>query len=327
MKHAVCLCIVFLLVSCATVDVEKSIRLDAGAGRVKDGGVPEPAVIAVPIDQGPPEIVVIEKPIYVPPGTSYQPSAAAGRAAVRNANETGILQPSEYSRAAIVYDFNSDWVYEVYTQPLRATDLRLEQGEQAMEAPFISDSERWMIGAGVSYEAAAEVQHFYIKPIAAGLEASLIINTDRRVYHIILRSFNDIHMPMVRWRYPVSAMPNTFISSTPRAVAAPGEHSGETPGAGTGIDPRFLSFDYRITYGLFSKPKWLPTLVYDDGKKTYITFPQDVLQSELPSVFEDRGAIVNYRVVEHIIIIDKLVRKITVKNDKQAIVIEKKRSS
>jgi type IV secretion system protein VirB9 len=319
-------CIFCIVSACATIDVEKSVRLDAGAGNVKDGntGSAEPVVVAVPIDQGPPEIIVIEKPFYIPPGTPYQPPSAAGRDAVKIANDTGIVQPSEYSRAAIVYDFDPDWVYEVYTQPLRATDIRLERGERAMAAPFISDSERWMIGAGVSYETAAEVQHFYIKPIAAGLEASLIINTDRRVYHIILRSFRDIHMPMVRWRYPSSGMPNNFVTSTPPSAASAAP--GETPEAGGGIDPRFLSFNYRITYGFFSKPKWLPTLVYDDGQKTYITFPQDVLQSELPTVFENRSSILNYRVMKHIIIIDKLVQKITVKNNKQEIVIEKKRT-
>jgi hypothetical protein len=64
----------------------------------------------------------------------------------------------------MVYDYQPDQVYEVYTQPLRASDICLEPGEKATEAPFISDSERWMLGAGVSQENNRPVQHNYVKP-------------------------------------------------------------------------------------------------------------------------------------------------------------------
>ena len=39
----------------------------------------------------------------------------------------------------MVYDYDRDWVYEIYTQPLRATDICLEPGEQLTEAPFNND--------------------------------------------------------------------------------------------------------------------------------------------------------------------------------------------
>jgi hypothetical protein len=46
----------------------------------------------------------------------------------------------------MVYDYDPDWVY---TQPLRASDIRLENREKDAEAPFISDSERWLLGAAL----------------------------------------------------------------------------------------------------------------------------------------------------------------------------------
>jgi type IV secretion system protein VirB9 len=296
---------------------------DSGSGSVKSPGGARDSPAALQAEAPPPEVIVIEKPVYVPAGAAYAPPAAPGQAAVRQSNAAGIMQPSDYSKAAMVYDYDPDWVYEIYTQPLRASDVRLEPGERALEAPFVSDSERWMLGAGVSYEGGVEIQHIYVKPTAAALEASLIINTDRRVYHIILKSFRDVHMPMIRWRYTARALPNSFIPSTPERAAGPVAAGGEA--AAPSLDPRFLSFNYRITYSFFSKPAWLPTLVYDDGKKTYVTFPRDVLQSRLPAVFENRNSVVNYRVLENIIIIDKLIEKITVKRDDKEIVIEKKK--
>jgi type IV secretion system protein VirB9 len=306
------------LASCATtVDIERQVSPQTGAERAADG----PAVIAVPIDTGPPEVIIVERPVFVPEGTPEAAEPAPkGRSAVQAANREGTLQPQDYSKGAMVYDFDPDWVYEIYTQPLRATDICLEPGERAWERPFVSDSERWMLGAAASLEGGREVQHVYVKPTSANIQATLIINTDRRVYHIILKSFTDVYMPIVRWRYPApnSGLPFTIV---PPSGAPAG---GGVPSDARSLDPRFLSFNYKITYGRFNRPRWLPTLVYDDGGKTYIVFPEDVLQTELPAVFENRNDAVNYRVLENIIIIDKLIEKITVKQGNREIVIEKK---
>ncbi|MDR2717002.1 MAG: TrbG/VirB9 family P-type conjugative transfer protein [Treponema sp.] len=308
------LCFIFL--SCASVDVEKNIR-DAGAGRQENGGMENP--LAQIILE--PEVVVVEKPVFVPEKETPPAKTPPGVSTVRESNSAGIVKPSEYSHAAMVYDYDPDWVYEIYAQPLRVCDIALEPGERAVEPPFISDSERWILGAGVSYEKDVPVQHIYVKPSETALTASLIINTDRRVYHVILRSYETVHMPMIRWRYR-SGFPNNFFSPQ-RPADSPGAPADvqNTPG----IDPRFLSFNYRITYSLFKKPVWLPELAFDDGSKTYITFPNMVLQRELPAVFENRRDIVNYRVNGNVVIIDKLIESITVKIQRIEVTIVKKR--
>jgi type IV secretion system protein VirB9 len=299
-----------LLSSCATVDMEERVRETGTRGGVSESP-PPPHVAPVEI----PRTLVVEKPVYVPYEEKQPPAAdePAGRDAVKASNKDGIMEPREYSRAAMVYDYDPDWVYELYTRPLRASDICLQPGEKALETPFISDSERWLLGAGVSIQDGAQVQHIYVKPTEPALEASLIINTDRRVYHLILRSFRDVHMPMVRWRYPASGMPNNYAAP----VSPPAEAAG--------IDPRFLSFNYRMIYTLFGRPSWLPELVYDDGAKTYISFPQNVLQRGLPAVFEKRGNLINYRVAGNLIIIDKLIEDLTVELEGEEISIEKKR--
>ena len=296
-----------LFTGCISFSVDKKIKNPSGIGSVET-----PAVIEVPVDR--PQVVVVEKPVYVPQGQTYTPPT--GRGTVEAANK-GILKPSDYSRAAVIYDYNRDWVYELYTQVFRVSDVRLMPGEKVVETPFISDSERWMLGAGFHHENGIAVQHIYVKPTETGLEASLIINTDMRVYHLILRSYRDIHMPKVHWRYPEypDGMPNNFVNATIQSEVS----------KDTGVDPRFLSFDYVITYSVFGKPRWLPELVYDDGKKTYITFPKDILQSEMPAIFEDRKNKVNYRVAQNIIIIDKLIEKVTVRLGKKSVVIQKKK--
>ena len=242
---------------------------------------------------------------------------------MRHSNAEGIMQPKDFSFAAMIYDFHPDWVYEVYARPSRISALRLEAGEMVIDSPFVSDSERWVLGAGVSYENGTAVQHIYVKPSQASLQATLIVNTDRRVYHIILRSFSDVHMPMIRWRYPSAGLPNIFARQQ-SATAMPDGRSGENP-PDINLDPRFLSFDYRVAHSLFRRPSWLPELVFDDGRQTYIVFPKGILQGSLPAVFDDRSNVVNYRVFQHVIILDRLIERATIRLDGRQAVIEKRR--
>ena len=309
----------FSLSSCATtVDIERKVQSSLGVGSHFD---PALAITGVPIEVEtvPPPPVVIERPIYIPEASPASPAPPQGRGAVQAAARAGVLEPRDYSNAAMLYDYDRDFVYELYCQPFRLSDVTLQPGEKAVDVPFVSDSERWMLGAGVSYEGGVAVQHIYVKPTASNLTATLIINTDQRVYHLILRSYSDVHMPIVRWRYRENSIPQIYVGGNP------GLPPGDGGGTGFSVDSRFLSFNYRITYGFFQKPKWLPTLVYDDGQKTYVTFPDLVLQTELPAVFEDRADILNYRVHGSLMVIDKLIEKITVRLADRAVTIEKKR--
>lgn len=312
MKNFLFLFVLPLLVfSCRTIDYEKSVY-DGGSGP-QGSNASLPDVLSDLFAK--PEVIVVERPVFVPQAEAAARTPAAGQAAVRESNRDGILLPQDYSHAAVVYEYDADLVYEVYCQPLRVTDVCLEPGELAVEPPFVSDSERWILGGGVSYENNLAVQHIYVKPASAGLSASLIINTSRRVYRIILRSYSDVHMPVVRWRYSPS-LPGNFL----QLPSSENKNSDSSY-----IDPQFLSFNYRVTYSLFKKPYWLPELVFDDGSKTYIRFPAQVLQREMPAVFENRRFILNYRVMGSLVVIDKLIEEITVKIENTEIVIVKKR--
>jgi type IV secretion system protein VirB9 len=262
------------------------------------------------------QIVYVERPVYVPASetTAKRP---VGLDSVKQSTEQGTIKPSDYSHAARIYDYDPDQVYEVYCQIYRTTDIHLQPGEIVIDSPFVSDNDRWIIGAGVNQQNNTVIQHIYVQPKQAGLDATLIINTNMRVYNIVLRSYTSVYMPIVKWRYQNYGLPQVYAKDITKEIKVATEMDT--------IDPRFLSFDYKITFNIFKKPRWLPSRVYDDGKKTYISFDEQTLQMELPGIFENRADVVNYRVQGNIIIIDKLIERVTVKYKDERITIEKKK--
>jgi type IV secretion system protein VirB9 len=313
-----------LIVSCKTLNMEPGIE----TARTRDAiEVPEAAEeelaveelrASIDLEQN---IIYVEKPVYIPEGEETPPSVKKGIESVEQSNAEGIMKPEEYSHAARLYEYNPDQVYEVYTQILRTTDIYLEPGEMVLDTPFVSNSERWIIGAGINQTNGAIIQHVYIKPKEANLEATLIINTDRRVYHLTLRSYRSVHMPMVKWSYPINAgFPSRYVGKLARET-----EGVELETAVEYVDPRYLSFAYRLKFNLLRRPSWIPRRVYDDGKKTYLYFEEQILQRELPGIFENRNDVINYRVKGNLIIIDKLIEKVTVQYRNERIRITKKR--
>lgn len=322
-KLTIALWLVIVFVGCRTLDLEK---MDIDEHEETEENEDEPAQktelelaveeIQASVDVQS-QIVYVERPIYIPSPERPITGPSAGIDSVTESTKMGTIKPSDYSHAARIYDYDPDQVYEVYCQVLRTTDIQLEAGELVIDSPFVSDSERWIIGAGVHQDKGQIIQHIYIKPKTASLNASLIINTNRRVYHVILSSYNSVYMPMVKFRYLNQGFPQRYINDITKEIEI-----------ATGMDkvnPEYLSFNYKMTFNIFKKPQWLAERVYDDGQKTYIVFDEQILQKELPGIFEKNSDIINYRVQKNLIIIDKLIEKVSVKFNGEKFTISKKR--
>jgi type IV secretion system protein VirB9 len=307
----------------------------AGGAEVPKPPRPEPSETAEAGSTGPavPPVVVekkvfIEKPIYYPENTA--PDQTKPVDAVANAASKGVTKPKDHNGAMMLYDYDETLVYQVYAMPLRVTDIYLEPGEKLIEQPFCGDTTRWAIGGGVSKTAGVDSQHLYLKPSEEGLETTLIINTDRRIYHLIIKSFKDTFMLAVMWRYPGGTgmgIPQDFLSENNEAGKGSGDKQKAEQASRQAtfvVDPALISSDYTVSYPKGNPPQWLPTLVLDDGEKTYIVLPDTVIHHELPAVFGENGEIVNFRVKDNLVVIDRLVKKIQLKLRDVGVEIKKK---
>jgi type IV secretion system protein VirB9 len=269
-------------------------------------------------------VIYIDRPVYSP----EEPDAAGeepvtGSQAVIQSNSSSVQVPQQYINGLMYYAFDETFEYEIHAQPYRTTDLMLEPGETVIEMPFLSEETVWEIAAGVSREYGQDVQHFFIKPAHSRLTTSMIIITDRRVYHLLLKSFSDHYMAMVRWRYPPSA-PNNLQRGSMRQLERRMAQAQAREEVYT-VNPELLSFDYRMSYSVFKRPLWLPARVYDDGSKTYIQLDERVLHSESPVIFNRRNQRINYRVHGNLIVIDHLIERITIRLGGERVSIVKKR--
>jgi P-type conjugative transfer protein TrbG len=130
-----------------------------------------------------------------------------------------------------------------------------------------------------------------VKPTRPDIDTNLVINTDRRTYHLELLSRERTHMPSVAWFYPED--PARRRVAVPAAPALP--------------DPAQVRHRYRIEG---DAPPWRPRRVFDDGRKVYIEFAPGIVQGEMPPLFvigaDGRPELVNYRTHGNLLIVDRL---------------------
>jgi type IV secretion system protein VirB9 len=267
------------------------------------------APAAVPEPDRPRPIEIIRIPELLPlPGqlkpvvTATVPEAADPRTRIGSANAAARMQPVRdgFLNAIQLYPWAEGALYQLYASPGQVTDIALQAGEQLVGPGPVAagDTVRWIIGDTVSGTGAGQRVHILVKPTRTGLVTNLVINTDRRTYHLELRSTPDTYMASVSWTYPQDALIALAARSRETAGVAP---------AVPNIDIDALNFSYRIEG---DRTDWRPLRAFDDGRQVFIELPPTVGQGDLPPLFvagaKGEGELVNYRVRGRYIVVDRL---------------------
>lgn len=267
----------------------------------------------LPDTRAPVEVVALPVPLPLPaqlkPLSRRSPPRAASRSRpvdprsrVGAANDAARVQPdrSGFINAIQQYPYADGALYQVYAAPGQVTDIALQQGEQLVGAgPVASgDTVRWLIGDTTSGSGPGSRVHILVKPTRADLATNLVINTDRRTYHLELRATPATYMASVSWIYPQDQLIAVRGRNAAAAYAMP---------VASGIDLASLNFTYTITG---DKPGWRPLRAFDDGVRVFIEFPETIAQGDMPPLFvigpSGEGELVNYRVSGRHLIVDRL---------------------
>jgi type IV secretion system protein TrbG len=204
-----------------------------------------------------------------------------------------------------VFPYETGRVFEIWTAPLRITTISLELGETITNKAS-GDTERWMIGDTTSGTGATLQTHILVKPYRAAIATNMVVTTNRRVYLLSLRAADsaDAFNAAVTWTHP-QPLPSTGTqtANAPTLIAGPVGRTASIDG---------LNQNYRIKAG-WRRPPWTPVSVSDDGRQTFITFPESLGSTEAPPLFVigDTGdaQMVNWRKQGNVYVVDRLFRK------------------
>ena len=254
------------------------------------------------------EVVTIPEPLPLP--GQLKPLAAGAttsepadpRRRVGAANAAARVQPTRdgYMNAIQQYPWADGALYQVYTTPGQVTDIALQEGEQLVGPGPVAagDTVRWIIGDTVSGSGAMARVHILVKPTRPDIATNLVINTDRRTYHVELSATSATYMASVSWTYPQDALIALRGANAAAASAAP---------VFAGIDLAALNFRYRIEG---DRVPWKPIRAFDDSAQVFIEFPAGISQGEMPPLFVTGAAgdaeLVNYRVQGRYMVVDRL---------------------
>lgn len=256
----------------------------------------------------PVQVVELPKPLPLPgqlkpvPGAKVPPEAKDPKDRITQANKAARVQPvrNGFINAVQVYPFSSGALYQVYAAPGQVTDVALQPGEQLVGSGPVAagDTVRWIIGDTESGTAETKQVHILVKPTRPDLQTNLVINTDRRTYHLELNSTEKTYMASVSWQYPHDQLIALRRQNAAALSAQP---------VATGVDISSLNFRYEIEG---DTPAWRPLRAFDDGIKVYIEFPSGIRQGEMPPLFIIGAGgdteLVNYRARQNYYIVDRL---------------------
>lgn len=224
--------------------------------------------------------------------------------AITNAHKQASQQPSgnHFFNAGMVFDWEADRLYQIYTKPERLTDIVLEKGENLLSVAG-GDSQRWSINESQSGKDENARRHVFVKPHQLGISNNLVITTDRRTYHIEMHSLESVpYQASVSWKYPASSI---IIGSGTRESIK--ETKPLTPMSGVGS--KQLNFNYHFIAS--DRPSWMPRRVFDDSHKTYIEFPESMQDTEAPVLYglsrSRDQEVLNYRRYQNFYIVDHLI--------------------
>lgn len=197
---------------------------------------------------------------------------------------------------------------------LELTDLAFEKGESILSVQ-LGDSVRWNIESAISGSANDSVEHLIVKPLEAGLKTSMLITTDRRTYHIRLKSTEADFMPAVVFSYPNSLkLPSkkhygddSYLQYTSNydsnedhndysetnsslknysSVQNVSYEGNSRPALNVAATYNDSTQRRNYNYSVDGDSKSIPQNVYDDGKRTFIVMNNPINSSYLPVLQE-----------------------------------------
>jgi len=208
--------------------------------------------------------------------------------------ERGSLEPITVQNGKTCFVYGH-CVPTIVVAPYKVSDIELQPGE-VINSMVLGDNARWFAEIIFSGTGGVSTSHVVFKTLNSGLKTTVVITTDRRVYHLVLKSDRKKHMLYSGFFYPQS---NLIVANAAKDRLAKEKAKQITS---DGFDISKLNFDYEIVGDAY----WKPLQIFDNEIKTYIKLPK---MQEMPTFLVKTTAgkgLVNYRIKNNCFIVDRI---------------------
>ena len=223
---------------------------------------------------------------------------------------------------------------EIVCSVLQITDIELEPGE-IINSVNIGDSTRWDVEPAMTGAGSSAIQHVLVKPLDINLQTSMLIATDKRAYRIKLKSTRTKYMSYVSFAYPEKI--NEEFNKKQAEIKAQRDRESIKVNPYESDVKTYLG-DLNFRYEIKGDVSWKPVRVFDDGVKTIIEMPNQMLSRKAPALMllneegglfsDDKTEIVNYRLQGNRYIVDGIfdqaVLTMDLDSSQQRVVIKRK---
>ena len=221
------------------------------------------------------------------------------------------------TKGFIAYPFSADFQPIIPSQPLQAVDIELEPGELIQQNGIaMGDTQRWTYTILTSYNQGKLVEHIIFKPKDWNIATNIIIGTNYRTYHFGLVSSKDADVKQVKFWYPeeMQQRANEYINSrndnNSNSSSSIPKNKGDVIADVPNVNIHNLNFDYSMSG---DDPDWKPVRIFDDSVHTYIQFPVDIKNQDMPVIYvykNDDKQLVNYRSKDNYFVVDGTYREL-----------------
>ncbi len=225
----------------------------------------------------------------------------------------------------VIYNYFDTMQYIIYGKVGAITDIILEPGEEIIGDVLLSDPVRFIVGTTYNLLNNIKTVHFTIKP-AGNAIANIIVTTTRRSYNFKMIVDNDKYNAIVKFYYPIDYSNKDIkyadVSKNVNNITNTNNNSSDN---NDNIkDDNKYNLDYSMKY--YNKNiKWLPKLIYDDGKNVYIIFRDDIKYYTFPAISDKDGGILNYDVKDNMIVLYNMHDSFKLFLEKDVVYVDKKK--
>jgi type IV secretion system protein TrbG len=172
-------------------------------------------------------------------------------------------------------------------------------GDRAPQAE--GQPRRWEVRQGVEGLGDNQRHHVFVTVTEPGLKNGLAITTTKHTYYVTLESVKQSPIRVLRWKYAPD--PVEVVDVAPVAL-------GPLPAPDA---PASYHVGYQVSSSRQPAPTWLPRQIVDDGKKTYLIYPEVTLFETVPLVRligPNGPQLVNARQYLNVVVLDQLAPRL-----------------